>query len=603
MNSTISLGRVKLAVILIVILAFMIANADLAHAQNEGDPVVRSHQGFITDENGQPVGGATIQIATYSYERGFHLVASAVTDEDGYYTIPSYTRYLGEAVTVILNIQEFVVVNEFQAQPEVFDYQLPEQRTVLTGKVTYTDTYETPIEGYPLRLKVYLGGRVGYIDVATAVSDRDGNYRFSLAGGHFFSARGTNTYSMFHNNGYEMTSYRLDPGDHRTADQRVSDMAPPQYLNGVIEGQIIDEAGSPIHNAEVEIIGEDVALQYTGSVFDTGVIRGGLHHIRVTAPGYLPQEESIYVNGRLYPLQFELIHNDPPIVQAHADRAPDRNGWYNEDVTVSFTASDDDSELEIDPPVLVATEGANQVISGSATDSGGMTGTGSITINIDKTAPSTEAAVSGNVHNDWYSSDVHVALLSSDSLSGVEYTEYSLDQGSTWLPYNEAITIASEGENKLLYRSMDRAGNTELPKTLDVNIDKTRPTLELALNQYKLSPANHKMIPIHVSVDSVDIGSGIEKIVLSSITYNESNKAKNEKKPKKRLADIQNADYGTNDTSFELRAEASKKNAIREYIITYTATDRAGNVATASAVVTVTNGKKDDDDDRDDDDD
>lgn len=137
-------------------------------------------------------------------------------------------------------------------------------------------------------------------------------------------------------------------------------------------------------------------------------------------------------------------------MEAHAERTPDRNGWYNKDVTVSFTAQDEDSQLTIDPPIQVTTEGANQVISGSATDSGGLTGTGNITLSIDKTAPVTEASVSGNVLKDnWYRSDSLVALTSNDQLSGVERTEYSNNQGSTWLPYSESIAIKEDGKHTL----------------------------------------------------------------------------------------------------------------------------------------------------------
>lgn len=55
-------------------------------------------------------------------------------------------------------------------------------------------------------------------------------------------------------------------------------------------------------------------------------------------------------------------------------------------------------------------------------------------------------------------------------------------------------------------------------------------------------------------------------------------------------SDIQDADFGTEDTSFMLRAErtgSGKKNAPRIYSITYVVKDKAGNAASQVVKVTV----------------
>ena len=51
--------------------------------------------------------------------------------------------------------------------------------------------------------------------------------------------------------------------------------------------------------------------------------------------------------------------------------------------------------------------------------------------------------------------------------------------------------------------------------------------------------------------------------------------------------DIQGAALGTDDRSFQLRAERSAKGTGRIYTVTYRATDASGNGKTASATVTV----------------
>ncbi len=69
-----------------------------------------------------------------------------------------------------------------------------------------------------------------------------------------------------------------------------------------------------------------------------------------------------------------------------------------------------------------------------------------------------------------------------------------------------------------------------------------------------------------------DVVSGVESVVLTSITSNQ---------PDSGLGDIE-ANFGTAATSFSLRAEKS-----RIYMITYTATDKAGNKTVTSVTVTV----------------
>ena len=57
--------------------------------------------------------------------------------------------------------------------------------------------------------------------------------------------------------------------------------------------------------------------------------------------------------------------------------------------------------------------------------------------------------------------------------------------------------------------------------------------------------------------------------------------------PRQMVSDIQDAQIGTLDTTFKLRADKSSKGSERIYTITYTATDKAGNKKSVSAVVTV----------------
>ena len=63
-------------------------------------------------------------------------------------------------------------------------------------------------------------------------------------------------------------------------------------------------------------------------------------------------------------------------------------------------------------------------------------------------------------------------LLADDSDgSGVQFTEYSLDDGQTWQAYTGPFEITTPGETTIQYRSVDGAGNVEETKSQTVHLD------------------------------------------------------------------------------------------------------------------------------------
>jgi pectin methylesterase-like acyl-CoA thioesterase len=82
------------------------------------------------------------------------------------------------------------------------------------------------------------------------------------------------------------------------------------------------------------------------------------------------------------------IDKTGPSINAVKNPAPNSNGWNNTAVTVSFNAADGLSGVaSFSGPVTITTEGANQLVNGSATDLAGNTSTTSTSVSIDKTAP------------------------------------------------------------------------------------------------------------------------------------------------------------------------------------------------------------------------
>jgi hypothetical protein len=125
------------------------------------------------------------------------------------------------------------------------------------------------------------------------------------------------------------------------------------------------------------------------------------------------------------------------------------------------------------------------IAEGTATISasyGGITKEIEVTVKKDGTPPATAAQVTGSEKNGWYSTDVTVALNAADDLSGVEKTEYSLDEGNTWIIYSEPVLLTSEGEYTFKYHSFDKVGNVEDIQTLEISVDKSAPTYTLTAN-------------------------------------------------------------------------------------------------------------------------
>ncbi|WP_171649700.1 discoidin domain-containing protein [Paenibacillus phytorum] len=215
---------------------------------------------------------------------------------------------------------------------------------------------------------------------------------------------------------------------------------------------------------------------------------------------------------------------------------------------------------------------------------GGWASAAEINVFVEHQPPTT----TDNAPSGWVNQDVTVTLSASDIGSGVANTYYTVDDGAEQT--GTTVVLSEEGVHKLVYWSVDKAGNVETPHTAVVQLDKTAPTLHVVLDKTILWPANHQMITVSASVYSEDSLSGIESVVLTSIISNESDNGLGDGQTSN---DIQGVELGTLDTTFLLRAERSGEGNGRIYTITYTAFDHAGNKTSASSTVTVPHDKSD----------
>jgi CSLREA domain-containing protein len=163
---------------------------------------------------------------------------------------------------------------------------------------------------------------------------------------------------------------------------------------------------------------------------------------------------------------------EPPSVEGLPDREPNEAGWYNAHVTVDWVATDPEpsSGAPSDPPdTIAATEGQSVLYtSAPSCDPVGNCATGSLTLSIDRTPPTTDTvdvppAIGAT-------SPTIVSVVASDALSGVAGGEFWIDAdpgigdrehlaggGSSWSGLIPAGLTS--GEHTLHVRVRDAADN------------------------------------------------------------------------------------------------------------------------------------------------
>src|SRR3989338_2680414 len=155
-----------------------------------------------------------------------------------------------------------------------------------------------------------------------------------------------------------------------------------------------------------------------------------------------------------------VVDTTPPTIAAVINPAPNAAGWHKSDATVSFTCSDSESGVASCPaPITVSTEGANQVIAGTATDLAGNSGTASLTVNLDKSAPTVTITSPSNGAT-VTSSPVNVTGTATDTLSGIATVLCNGNPASLSASTFSCDVPLTSGPNTITVQATDIAGNT-----------------------------------------------------------------------------------------------------------------------------------------------
>ncbi|MGQ9682765.1 MAG: right-handed parallel beta-helix repeat-containing protein, partial [Anaerolineae bacterium] len=168
------------------------------------------------------------------------------------------------------------------------------------------------------------------------------------------------------------------------------------------------------------------------------------------------------------------IDKTPPVLIGAPLAAPNAFGWFNGDVTVHWTASDNLSGFDpadVPPDTVLTLEGVGLSVGPvTLTDRAGNAVTASVTgINIDKTPPTLSFGACSPAANaaGWHRSAVSIPFEASDALSGLD-------------PANPASPVLLEEEGMAVSRTVtiaDRAGNRISLDTPALRIDWTPPDL------------------------------------------------------------------------------------------------------------------------------
>jgi hypothetical protein len=192
----------------------------------------------------------------------------------------------------------------------------------------------------------------------------------------------------------------------------------------------------------------------------------------------------------------------------------------------------------------------------------------------DTTPPTTTVALSPQPNPaGWNGGDVTVSLTADDDLVGVkelrarvEASDGQISDTAFVRPGDETtLTFTEEGRYLVTYQALDVLGNAEPEQTVEVNIDRTDPTLTgLPNGDCRIWPPDHRFVPI-ADVTASDGGSGVSDV---NVTASSGDGAEGSTR--------------VVDGRVWVRAELAPGGRDRTYTVTAVAVDRADNAATST---------------------
>jgi large repetitive protein len=204
------------------------------------------------------------------------------------------------------------------------------------------------------------------------------------------------------------------------------------------------------------------------------------------------------------------IDKTAPVTESNVE-----DGWLNQAFTVDLTATDDlsgvaktyysvnGSQFVEGTSFELSEAGIYTVSFYSVDNAGNVEEEKTVEVKVDEKAPETAS----NVTDAWLNQDFTVELTATDDVSGVAKTFYSVNDGE--FVEGTSFVVTEEGLNKVMFFSLDNAGNVEEIRTVEVKIDKTVPVTKSNVEEGWLNQA------FTVDLTATDDLSGVAKIYYS----------------------------------------------------------------------------------------
>lgn len=354
---------------------------------------------------------------------------------------------------------------------------IPSQITVSEARSKAQGTVVT-LEGIVTTEPGSFGGQAFYLQDDTA-----GIYVFqTLSGFHKGDIIKITAPLALYNTELELT----DPiAIAKTGTASLPDPVASLSVNDVNQGQIVQLQDVTIRNI--------ITATPTGS-FEFDAVKGSVsNHVRVDVRTGLTLADFPYQEGQIvditgisaifkgvYQLKPRGISDFTsvtvptiPVTTAAFSSAPNVNGWFNNDVILSLTATgnptdvittkysiDGGTEVVYTEPVTIQSEGIHTIQFYSLTSTGQVELTQSVEVKVDKTAPSVLLTQSGSSVADVKIGDIlKFELASTDSVSGVSTQKLLLDGLEINSGAQLNATDLGLGVHTIQYSVLDLAGN------------------------------------------------------------------------------------------------------------------------------------------------
>ena len=154
-----------------------------------------------------------------------------------------------------------------------------------------------------------------------------------------------------------------------------------------------------------------------------------------------------------------MVDGTPPDLQFEITPPPNRHGWHNSDVTVSFNARDNLAGLaSVTPDLKITTEGPVRRVRGMAVDRAGNSTSLDLAVKLDKHPPSIEVTwpTTGSRLEE---GGLRLTGMVRDALSGVAQVTCNGTPVTSWDTEFDCDLPLREGVNRIRVEAVDHAGN------------------------------------------------------------------------------------------------------------------------------------------------